>query len=141
MTSIRPFHLAFPVANIKTTKKWYKEILGCIVGRESDSWVDLNLFGHQIVAHLVNENKQIKSNEVDGKEIPAFHFGVILEWKDWEILSERLVKIGVEFVVKPHIRFKGEIGEQATMFFKDPSGNHLEFKAFQSDDSIFAKSL
>ena len=141
MTKIRPFHLAFPVSNIETTKKWYKETLGCEIGRESETWVDFNLYGHQVVAHLVNKNEGIDSNEVDGKIIPAFHFGVILEWREWEKLSKKLIQIGIKFLVEPHIRFKGKVGEQATMFFKDPSGNHLEFKAFQSDDSIFAKSL
>ena len=128
MSSIRPFHLAFPVTDIQKTRKWYQDILGCKIGRESDTWIDFDLFGHQVVAHLV-----------DSKKIPAMHFGVILEWKEWHVFSEKLKEKKIEFVIEPYIRFEGKIGEQATMFFKDPSGNHLEFKSFQSDEDIFAK--
>lgn len=142
MSNIRPFHLAFPVTDLEKTRKWYSETLGCEIGRESNTWIDFNLFGHQIVAHLVEKNNtNNSSNIVDGNKIPAFHFGVILEWSEWKDFSDKLIKKNVEFVIKPHVRFKDKAGEQATMFFKDPSGNDLEFKAFHSDDLIFAKSL
>ena len=140
MTNIRPFHLAFPVTDIPETRKWYQEILGCTIGRESDKWIDFNLFGHQIVAHLVNKIEIPESSPVDGKSVPAMHFGVVLEWKHWNQFSKKLIEKGIEFVIEPHIRYKGKPGEQATMFFKDPSGNHLEFKSFQSDEGIFAKN-
>lgn len=139
MSLIRPFHLAFPVTDIQETRKWYQEILGCKIGRESDKWIDFDLFGHQVVAHLVENIEISGSSDVDGKKIPAMHFGVILEWKDWHIFSEKLKKKKIEFVIEPYIRFEGKVGEQATMFFKDPSGNYLEFKSFQSDEDIFAK--
>ena len=141
MNTLRPFHLAFPVTNLVGTRKWYTEILGCEVGRESEDWIDFNLFGHQIVAHLVDNSVDNSSNIVDGKKIPSFHFGVILEWYEWQNFSEMLIDKNIEFIVEPHIRFKGKPGEQATMFFEDPSGNNLEFKAFHSDNLIFAKSL
>jgi len=139
MGGIRPFHLAFPVTDIPKTREWYQEVLGCEIGRESDIWIDFNLFGHQIVAHLVEKMEIPESSAVDGKNVPAMHFGVILEWNQWHKLAERLKKSGIKFVIDPYIRYKGKPGEQATMFFKDPSGNHLEFKSFQSDEGIFAK--
>jgi uncharacterized protein len=132
MSNIRPFHLAFPVNNIEETKKFYTEILECKVGRSSEKC------GHQISAHLKPEkcNKAL-TNGVDGKNIPVKHFGVILTMTDWENLSEKLILSGIEFIVEPYIRFQGEVGEQATMFFLDPSGNALEFKAFKDDSFIF----
>ena len=139
MREIRPFHLAFPVTDIQKTRKWYQEVLGCEIGRESETWVDFNLFGHQIVAHLVEKINISGSSDVDGKNIPAMHFGVILEWNMWHFLAEDLKNKDIKFVIEPYIRFKDKVGEQATMFFKDPSGNYLEFKSFQSDESIFAK--
>ena len=123
-----PFHLAFPIKDIEETKKFYKNILGCKIGRESDAWVDFNFFGHQVSAHLKPEElSNAKKNEVDGKSVPVRHFGVVLDWKEWHSLSEKLQKLKIKFIINPYIRFKGEIGEQATMFFLDPSGNALEF--------------
>ena len=139
MTDIRPFHLAFPVTDLKATRKWYQEILGCTIGRESDRWIDFDLFGHQIVAHLVTSIQTPETSPVDGKQVPAMHFGVILEWGHWHQLSDKLAEKKIEFVIEPHIRYAGKPGEHATMFFKDPSGNHLEFKSFYSDTGIFAK--
>ena len=139
MSEIRPFHLAFPVTNIEETRKWYQEFLGCTIGRESDRWVDFNLFGHQIVAHLVNKIQIPETSPVDGKEVPAMHFGVVLEWNHWNRFSKELKNKKLNFVIEPHIRYEGKPGEHATMFFKDPSGNHLEFKSFRTDEGIFAK--
>ena len=139
MKQIRPFHLAFPVIDLKKSEKWYTQILGCSIGRKSDNWIDFNLFGHQIVAHLVNNIQTPETSPVDGKEVPAMHFGVVLEWKHWDRFSSELKEKGVDFVIEPHIRYVGKPGEHATMFFQDPSGNHLEFKSFQSDTGIFAK--
>ena len=137
--TIRPFHLAFPVKNLNKSKIWYSEILGCTVGRESDEWIDFNLYGHQIVAHLSNENYIENTNLVDNKNIPVRHFGVILEFKEWEELVEKLKKNETKFLIKPQIRFKGKKGEQKTFFIKDPDGNALEFKAFDSILNIFEK--
>ena len=136
---IRPFHLAFPVKNLNKSKIWYSEILGCSIGRESDEWIDFNLYGHQIVAHLSNENYIENTNLVDNKNIPVRHFGVILEFKEWEELVEKLKKNETKFLIKPQTRFKGKKGEQKTFFIKDPDGNALEFKAFDSILNIFEK--
>ena len=137
---LNPFHLAFPVYDIKKTKDWYIEILGCEIGRESKRWVDFNFFGHQISAHLTNvKNKKLSTNTVDQKNIPIRHFGIILDWNDWEKLSKKLTQKNIDFIVEPYIRFKGKPGEQATMFIKDPSNNVLEFKSFRDFDNIFAK--
>lgn len=136
---IRPFHVAFPVSDLEATHKFYKEVLGCSIGRTSDKWIDFSLFGHQITAHLKpSEIKQADANSVDGKNVPVRHMGVILTMDAWHELAERVKSHNVPFVIEPYIRFKGEPGEQATMFFLDPSGNALEFKAFQRDESIFA---
>ena len=137
--TIRPFHLAFPVKNLNKSKIWYSEILGCIIGRESDEWIDFNLYGHQIVAHLSNENYIENTNLVDNKNIPVRHFGVILEFKEWEESVEKLKKNETKFLIKPQTRFKGKKGEQKTFFIKDPDGNALEFKAFDSILNIFEK--
>ena len=137
--TIRPFHLAFPVKNLNKSKIWYSEILGCSIGRESDEWIDFNLYGHQIVAHLSNENYIENTNLVDNKNIPIRHFGVILEFKEWEELVEKLKKNETKFLIKPQTRFKGKKGEQKTFFIKDPDGNALEFKAFDSILNIFEK--
>ena len=135
-----PFHLAFPINDIEKTKSFYKDLLHCKIGREDVKWVDFNFFGHQLSAHLKpDELKSAKKNSVDGKEVPVRHFGVILNWDKWHALSKRLISNNIEFVIEPYIRFKGQIGEQATMFFLDPSGNALEFKAFKDPDQIFAK--
>ena len=131
-----PFHLAFPVLNIQETKDFYGNVLGCEIGREDKKWVDFNFFGHQLSAHVKpDELNNTKKNEVDGKSVPVRHFGVILPWEDWNILSEKLKSIGTSFIIDPYIRFEGEVGEQGTMFFLDPSGNALEFKTFK-DPSI-----
>lgn len=137
--TIRPFHVAFPVISLEETRYFYETILGCTVGRTSEHWIDFNLFGHQVTAHLCSQNSQeVSTNLVDGKQVPVQHWGVILDMKEWQILSEKLKKSQISFVIEPYIRFKGEVGEQATMFFLDPSGNALEFKAFRDDQSIFA---
>ena len=135
---MRPFHLAFPVDNLEKTREFYTKTLGCNEGRSSDRWIDFDMYGHQVVAHLVDELDQVATNAVDGDDVPSSHFGVILEMEQWNQLADNLVKLGIEFIIEPHIRFKGESGEQATMFFLDPCGNALEFKAFRSDDMIFA---
>ena len=135
---MRPFHLAFPVDNLEKTREFYTKTLGCNEGRSSDRWIDFDMYGHQIVAHLVDELDQVATNAVDGDDVPSSHFGVILEMEQWNQLADILVKLGIEFIIEPHIRFKGEPGEQATMFFLDPCGNAIEFKAFKSDDMIFA---
>ena len=138
--SLQPFHLAFPVHDIEVARKFYGEVIGCTEGRSSDAWVDFNFYGHQVVAHLAPEEcGDAKTSAVDGHGVPVRHFGVVLSMADWEALAERLKAIGTEFVIEPYIRFKGEVGEQATMFFKDPSGNALEFKAFKNIESLFAK--
>ena len=133
-----PFHLAFPVHDLEEARKFYAGLLGCPTGRESKEWIDFDLYGHQIVAHLAPKEAAAATNKVDGEDVPVRHFGVILGWQDWEKLAERL-KDQVKFVIEPGIRFKGQVGEQATMFFKDPSGNALEFKAFRDMGSIFRK--
>jgi len=139
MNNIRPFHVAFPVHNLEITRKFYSEVLGCKVGRSAERWIDFDLFSHQISAHLVDEDKRTtRTNPVDGKNVPVLHWGVILTMEQWDGLAARLKQHGIKFIIEPYIRFKGEVGEQATMFFLDPSGNALEFKAFKNDASIFA---
>lgn len=134
-----PFHMAFPVASLIETRDFFEGLLGCSIGRTSEKWIDFNFFGHQITAHLKPEEvKGFQSNEVDGDQVPVRHFGVILPWEQWEELADRLQNKGIDFIIKPQVRFKGEVGEQATMFFLDPSGNALEFKAFKDANSIFA---
>ncbi len=138
--TIPPFHLAFPVKDLDETYSFYTGILGCSTGRSSDQWIDFNMWGHQVVAHLSpDEAKESARNAVDGHGVPVRHFGVILEMDEWEELAEKVKAAGVDFVIEPYIRFKGEPGEQATMFFLDPSGNALEFKAFRNKEQIFAK--
>ena len=134
------FHLAFPVKDLESSRKFYGEILGCEEGRSSDAWIDFNLFGHQIVAHLAPEASGVRhKNEVDADHVPVPHFGVVLPLPEFHSLAERLKARGVEFIIEPKIRFAGETGEQATMFFLDPSGNALEFKAFADFSQVFAK--
>lgn len=140
--TVPPFHLAFPVRDVEEARRFYVDTLGCGEGRSSDTWVDLDLYGHQIVAHhkpLAESNQETHHNPVDGHDVPVPHFGVVLEWKQWHELSNRLAAAGTEFVIEPYVRFKGEVGEQATMFFLDPSGNALEFKAFKDASQLFAK--
>ena len=140
MKNLRPFHLAFPVTDLVSAKKWYTTILGCEIGRSSMEWIDFNLFGHQIVAHLVDEMpKEIQRNEVDNEQVPPRHFGVILDLIEWKKLMEKLNSRKINYIIKPYTRFKGQSGEQHTLFIKDPFGNFLEFKAFESDDDIFKK--
>ncbi|MDC3032979.1 VOC family protein [Litorivicinus sp.] len=134
-----PFHLAFPVSDLEATKDFFIDVLDCRTGRTSDRWIDFDFFGHQVVAHLAED--QIigaSTNPVDGKQVPASHFGVILEWGDWHQLAEKLKAANIEFLIEPNIRFEGEVGEQATMFFTEPSGNALEFKSFKDMSQIFA---
>jgi extradiol dioxygenase family protein len=134
------FHLAFPVHDLEAARAFYGGVLGCPEGRSSDAWVDFNLFGHQIVAHLHPGRAGVETaNRVDGDDVPVPHFGVIVSLEQFEELAERVRGAGVQFVIEPHFRFKGEVGEQATMFFLDPSGNALEFKAFADRSRIFAK--
>lgn len=138
-TAIPPFHLAFPVHDLAATRQFYGQFLGCPEGRSSDEWIDFDLFGHQIVAHLAPGKAADHHNEVDGHDVPVPHFGVVLEWDHFQAFAERLRSHGVSFVIEPYIRFAGQVGEQATMFFKDPSGNALEFKAFKDRGQLFAK--
>ena len=138
---MRPFHIAFPVHDLAAARAFYGGVMGCREGRSSDHWIDFDLYGHQIVAHLdpATEARSPVSSSVDGHDVPVPHFGVILDRPDWEALAERLENAGTAFVIAPHVRFAGQIGEQATMFFLDPSGNALEFKAFGDLNSLFAK--
>jgi extradiol dioxygenase family protein len=134
-----PFHLAFPVKNLEETKSFYGGLLGCALGRESDKWVDFNFFGHQLSAHVKPEElKLAEKNVVDGKNVPVRHFGAVLEWETWHNLADKLKNHGIAFIIEPYIRFEGQVGEQATMFFLDPSGNALEFKSFKDPSQIFA---
>ncbi|MFL6623115.1 MAG: VOC family protein [Sulfurifustaceae bacterium] len=136
----RPFHLAFPVNDLSAARRFYGEILGCREGRSSDTWIDFDLYGHQIVAHLAPGDEPVQiHNPVDSHDVPVPHFGVVLDMPEWEALAERLRKAGIRFVIEPYVRFKGQTGEQATMFFLDPSGNALEFKAFADLSQLFAK--
>jgi extradiol dioxygenase family protein len=136
---MRPFHLAFPVHDLAVARSFYRDILGCGEGRSSDHWIDFDFFGHQIVAHLSADAKAVTiTNPVDGHDVPVPHFGVVLTMPQWEDLAARVTAAGIPFGIAPHIRFKGQPGEQATMFFLDPSGNALEFKAFADDAMLFA---
>jgi len=139
--SMRPrFHLAFPVRDLDEARAFYGDLLGCPEGRSSEEWVDFDFFGHQIVAHLSpNEAGHKAFNQVDGEAVPVRHFGAILSMDEWLKLSARLTECHTKFIIAPDIRFKGELGEQATFFFLDPSGNALEFKAFHDDAAIFAR--
>ena len=138
--SLRPFHLAIPVSNVEKARDFYGNILGFEEGRSSEKWIDWNFYGHQLVTH---EDKTMQNNNVhnpvDGQQVPIPHFGVILSIDDWNLLAEKLKNIGTKFLIEPYTRFKGEPGEQATLFFLDPFGNALEFKAFNNLESLFAK--
>lgn len=134
------FHLAFPVDDLARARAFYGELLGCPEGRSSPEWVDFNFYGHQIVAHLApGEVGHRSTSAVDGDDVPVRHFGAILSMTEWQALADKLVKAGTKFIIEPHIRFKGQVGEQATMFFLDPCGNALEFKSFQNLSQVFAK--
>ena len=136
------FHLAFPVKNLEATRDFFCNILECTAGRTAERWIDFNFFGHQITAHLVNYDNSFEyTNTVDDKAVPTRHFGAILEWDQWQALVIRLRDFNAEFLIEPNIRFKGEVGEQATLFLKDPSGNALEFKSFKDQSQIFACSV
>ena len=141
MTAAVPlFHLAFPVRDIAQARSFYGDLLGCPEGRSAEHWVDFDFYGHQIVAHLAPEEcGHTAESDVDGHKVPARHFGAILPMAEWEALADRLETAGVDFIIKPYVRFKGEAGEQATMFFLDPSGNALEFKSFADMSQVFAK--
>jgi len=136
---MRPFHLAFPVTDLAATRRFYVEVLGCRVGREAERWIDFDFGGHQLSAHWVERIVGSATSEVDGDAVPARHFGMILTMPEWQALATRLRAAGTRFVIEPHVRFKGQVGEQATMFLRDPSGNALEFKAFADDAKIFAR--
>ncbi|HSI57134.1 MAG TPA: VOC family protein [Ideonella sp.] len=139
-SALPPFHLAFPVHDLAAARRFYGELLGCPEGRSSPEWVDFNFYGHQIVAHLApGECRPAGTSAVDGHGVPVRHFGAVLSMPQWQALAERLRAAGTAFVIEPYIRFKGEVGEQATMFFHDPSGNAVEIKAFADMDSLFAK--
>tara|TARA_B100000902_G_scaffold296747_1_gene283775 strand:+ start:107 stop:526 length:420 start_codon:yes stop_codon:yes gene_type:complete len=137
--SLRPFHLAIPVTSIELAKEFYGSKLGFAEGRSDEHWIDYNFFGHQLVCHI-GESRTF-SNEVDGKDVPIPHFGIVLEWKQFDKFSEKLKSSSINFIIKPYLRFEGQPGEQKTMFFKDPFGNALEFKSFKHDNEIFNKSL
>jgi extradiol dioxygenase family protein len=139
---LQPFHLAFPVDDLGAARHFYGEIMGCPEGRSSDQWIDFNLFGHQIVTHLVpahDGRRSVDHNPVDGHDVPVPHFGVVLTPDAWNALADRLKGAGISFVIEPYTRFAGETGEQSTMFFHDPAGNALEFKAFADLSQLFAK--
>ena len=139
--TIQPFHLAIPVNDIKAARRFYGEFLGFEEGRSTEGWIDWNFFGHQLVTHLKTgeTNKPAAINPVDGKEVPVPHFGVVLEWQQWHDFAQHLKSNNIQFVIEPYIRFKDKVGEQATMFFLDPSGNALEFKAFKDISQLFAR--
>ncbi|OAJ52209.1 glyoxalase [Paraburkholderia ginsengiterrae] len=137
--SIRPFHLAFPVDDLEAARRFYGDMLGCPEGRSSDHWIDFDLFGHQIVTHLQACPGERVTNDVDGHNVPVPHFGVVLSMDDFNSLADRLRAKGVQFILEPQVRFEGQVGEQATMFFMDPAGNALEFKALRDLAQLFAK--
>jgi len=137
---MQPFHLAFPVSDLEEARAFYGGVLGCPEGRSSPEWVDFNFHGHQIVAHLCpSMDAEVSRSDVDGHGVPVRHFGLVMTMSDWQALADRLKALGTRFIIEPYIRFKGEPGEQATLFFLDPFGNAIEFKAFKNLDSLFAK--
>ena len=135
---LSPFHLAFPVNDIEATRKFYTEVIGCSVGRQAERWIDFNFFGHQISAHLVDDLQSVATNPVDGESVPSRHFGLVLDWDKWHELVEKLNNNKMDYLIEPTIRFKGEVGEQATLFILDPSANALEFKSFKDPEKLFA---
>lgn len=139
-TELQPFHLAFPVHDLAQARNFYGDFLGCPEGRSSEDWIDFNFYGHQIVAHLApGQVEGARENVVDGHGVPVRHFGVVLSMEQWEETAKRLAAAGVKFIIEPYIRFKGEPGEQATMFFLDPSKNAIELKAFANIENLFAR--
>ena len=137
---LSPFHLAIPVGDLAAARRFYGELLNCPEGRSSDEWIDFDLMGHQLVVHLVEGSPATAgTNPVDGHGVPVPHFGVVLEWEVWHALADRLRAAQVAFVIEPYVRFAGKVGEQATMFFRDPAGNALEFKAFRDPSQLFAR--
>jgi extradiol dioxygenase family protein len=137
--AVMPFHLAIPVDSLAQARGFYGELLGCEQGRSSEQWIDWNFFGHQLVTHLVAKMPNTAAhNEVDSHAVPVPHFGVVLAWDDWQQLADKLSAAEIHFILEPSIRFKGQVGEQATLFFLDPSGNALEFKAFKDLNQLFA---
>lgn len=140
MSELRPFHLAIPVNDLKKARAFYGTILGFSEGRSDNHWIDWNFYGHQVVTHLnPHHHPNNHVNEVDKHAVPVPHFGVVLTMSDWKALAEKMKNHQIDFIIEPYIRFEGQPGEQATMFFLDPSGNALEFKAFEDLDSLFAK--
>jgi extradiol dioxygenase family protein len=141
MTELRPFHIAFPVDDLEAARHFYGTVLGCPEGRSAEHWIDFDLFGHQIVAHLKpgHDGTRPHSNPVDGHDVPIPHFGVVLTKQQWAPLADRVRAAGVPFIIEPCTRFAGQVGEQSTMFFLDPAGNALEFKAFEDLSQLFAK--
>ncbi len=135
---LSPFHLAVPVDDLAAARAFYGGLLGCPEGRSSDTWIDFDLFGHQFVVHLGTPVGQVDQNAVDSDAVPSFHYGVVLDMERWQALANTLTDAGIDFIIAPKIRFKGEAGEQATMFFRDPAGNALEFKAFKDIGQLFA---
>lgn len=140
MSDLRPFHLAFPVTDLAAARQFYGDVLGCAEGRSAEDWIDFDLFGHQIVAHRVAAMPPPATNPVDGDDVPVPHFGLVLTMAQFEALAARLQAAGIRFGIPPRVRFRGEPGEQATLFVRDPSGNALEFKAFADDAMLFAKA-
>jgi hypothetical protein len=137
--TLRPFHLAFPVRDIAEARAFWGGVMGCAEGRSAEDWVDFDFYGHQIVAHLAPDTARAgASNPVDGHDVPVPHFGIVLEMADWQALADRLTAAGTEFVIEPYVRFRGQPGEQATMFFRDPSGNAIEMNAFADLGQLFA---
>lgn len=132
------FHLAFPVTDLEATRRFFVEVLGARVGREDSRWIDFDFRGHQLTAHLCETMPSVATNTVDGKQVPVSHFGLVLEWQEWQQMADRLRASGVRFLIEPHIRFKGQVGEQATLFLLDPSGNGVELKAFRDPAQLFA---
>lgn len=134
------FHLAYPVKDKEQTRRFYADVIGCEQGREAETWIDFDFYGHQVSFHVKPEAFRATepTNAVDGKDVPVRHFGAVLDWEAWHALRDRLIAAGIDFIIDPYIRFKGETGEQATMFFLDPSGNALEFKSFKDPGRIFA---
>ena len=142
MKTLSPFHLAIPVSNLSEARAFYKDVLGLEEGRSSEQWVDFDFYGHQLVIHehpKTDYQQAVNTNPVDGHDVPVPHFGVVLRWDEWEQLASRLEEREMDFAIEPYVRFKGKVGEQATMFFYDPCGNALEFKAFKDRGQLFAK--
>lgn len=136
----RPFHLAFPVVDLASTRAFYGGLLGLAEGRSADAWIDYDFFGHQISAHVMpSACRPIEAHDVDGDDVPVRHFGLVVPWSEWHALAQRLRERGARFRIEPHVRFEGKVGEQATFFVVDPSGNALEFKAFKDDARLFAR--